>query len=65
MTYTYTCDKCEEPGLASPPALMGEFSERWFKTTPEGGFVSDLGFEQGDIVTFCGPCTVKLLQSND
>lgn len=65
MTYTYQCDDCGAEGLESPPALMGEFSESWFKTTPEGGHVSELGFDPGDIVTLCGDCTLDLLDQHD
>lgn len=62
MTYTYQCDHCGEDALESPPALMGEFSESWFKSSPEGGHLADLGFRPGDIVTFCGGCTLELLE---
>lgn len=65
MTYTYTCDWCGESSPDSPPALMCEFNERWFKSTPEGGYLADHNFDPGVIVTLCGSCTVDLLITND
>lgn len=61
MTYTYDCDGWCGDGHDSPPALMGEFSERWFTSSKTGGKVSELGYEAGDIITFCGSCTNRLL----
>jgi len=60
MTYIFTCDGFCEETHEGRPALMGEFSEPWFKSTEAGGEVAEL-YDPGDIVTLCGPCTVRLL----
>lgn len=61
MTYDYSCDGWCDDSYPSPPALMGEFSERWFNTTKEAGRIADHGFDSGDIITLCGSCTERLL----
>jgi hypothetical protein len=62
MTYIFECDGwCEDIETEGPPALTGEFSERWFKTSPHADALKALGFGPGDLVTLCGPCTRRLL----
>lgn len=61
MTYTFVCDGWCQAHHDDRPALMGEFNEAWFKSTPEGGHLSDQGLSPGDIVTLCGSCTSRLL----
>lgn len=63
MTYTFECDYCHETGLESPPAIMGEFSEEWFKSSIEGGTLADHDYDPSMIVTICGTCTLEILAS--
>lgn len=59
MGYGFECDRCENPG--NTPALMGQFSERVWMTTPLGDYLKSAGYELGDTVTLCSDCTEAIL----
>lgn len=52
MGYTFTCDVCGD-GYDRMPPFMGEFTERFLKTTD-----SPIGqvFKPGQTVTICREC---------
>lgn len=63
MTYVYNCDGyCgdDEQRHDERPALTAEFNEEWFRTTLDGGHVAN-EYDEGDLITLCGPCTRRLL----
>ena len=62
MTYIYECDGwCDGIEKTEPPALTGEFSERFFKTSAAADELKREGYTPGDLVTLCGGCTARLL----
>lgn len=62
MTYQYECDGfCDADPVDERPALTAEFSEQFIKATAEGGYVTDAGYSEGDLITLCPECTVRLL----
>lgn len=61
MTYTYTCDGwCDGDHHEERPAITAEFNQEWFRTTVEAGRVAQ-EYDEGELVTLCGPCTERLL----
>jgi len=62
MTYRYECDGwCGDGTYDGRPALTCEFNEDWYDSTPAGDHLRQRGYEPGDLVTFCGDCTTRLL----
>lgn len=62
MTYIYECDGwCDGDVHDDRPALTGEFSEEFMKSTELGGEISSLGYNATDLVTLCPDCLHRLL----
>lgn len=64
MTYIYDCDgwcDTEDSVHDERPAITAEFNEEFYKSTQIGGELHEAGFDLGDLVTLCGPCTRRLL----
>ena len=60
MGYKYTCDGCGTKGTT--PALMGQFSEKIWLSTPLGDQLKKRGYELGDTITFCPDCVRSYLR---
>ncbi|MXV62062.1 hypothetical protein GS429_08310 [Natronorubrum sp. JWXQ-INN-674] len=61
MGYTAGCDGCGST-CRPAPALLCQFSPEFFRTSSLGGYLSDMGFDEGDTVTLCGDCTREVLE---
>jgi len=62
MTYIYECDGyCDTVDHDDRPAFTAEFNQEFYRSTQIGGELAAAGYDEGDLVTLCGPCVRRLL----